>query len=63
MEQITLETPNSKLEDVLLKYRSEYGMSGCEGFVQPASLFIDGNEMLTAFLLKYSIKNFTISPI
>ena len=45
-EKITLVTPNQTIDDVVLKYRSEYGRSGCEGFVQPASIIAPDGEKL-----------------
>ena len=45
-EKVKLITPNQTIDDVVLKYRSEYGKSGCEGFVQPASLVTSNEERL-----------------
>jgi len=43
---ISLVTPDARHENVLLRYRSEYGMGGCQGIVVPATLRISGKDRL-----------------
>ena len=43
-ETISLTTPESVSENALVRYTSEYGLGGCEGFVHPAILFVNGHE-------------------
>ena len=45
-EKITLIAPNQTIDDVILRYRSEYGKGGCEGFVQPATIITSNEERL-----------------